>query len=187
MTLEDQARIYAGHGLAHIDQIRRTVAAQYADAPRTMTELRARIDREWERLQYVARRLTPAQWEETDSNGWSPKVQFAHLAAWENRLARSLLGNEPEHVAMGLEAAAYAAADLDGINALLVERNQVRPAEVILAELDAVHENLLATLATTAWTLLQREVEPGHPLLEWVSGNTYEHYLEHWLSLPTCR
>ena len=127
VTLEDQARLYARHGLAHIDQIRRTVAAQYPDAPASMAELRTRIDREWARLHGLTQWLSSAQLESAGEGGWSPKVHLGHLAAWENRLAQSLLGNVPEHEAMGLDAAAYAGADFEGINAMLFARDRIPP------------------------------------------------------------
>ena len=47
-----------------------------------------------------------------------------------------------------------------------------------------MHDRLVTVLAATTWEDLQRDRFPGEPMLGWVNGNTYEHYLEHWLLLP---
>ena len=97
VTLEGILKLYAGHGEAHVEQIRRTVAAQYAEPPTSLEELLGRIDREWGRLNGLIRRMTPEQLEASIDGGWSPKDHLAHVTAWERYLIGTVVGGGPGH------------------------------------------------------------------------------------------
>lgn len=193
VTLADLLRVYAAHGEAHIAQIRRTLAAQYPELPDRKGELMARIDREWATLQRLLRHLSPAQMETPAADGWSPKVHVAHITAWENYLLRHLLRGEPAHTAVGIAdraafAAAEAAGDVDATNALILEVARRQPLDAVLQRMWDVHLDLVAALDQLPWSETQRPRRPESPqtgsLLGGIAGNTYDHYLEHWLILP---
>lgn len=189
VTLADQLKLYAAHGEGHIDQIRRTLAAQYSAPPTSKPELMARIDETWAMLNHLLNRLSPADMEEPGPSGWSPRVQLAHITAWESQLTLSHLGQEPSAVALGLDPVAYAAAGgVDAVNALLYERHRWRPLAAIMVEAHTMHEQTVAKLHTLSWEEITLPLFPDdpdpRPRLDWIAGNTYEHYLEHWLQIP---
>ena len=57
----------------------------------------------------------------------------------------------------------------------------------VLADAEATHATLVARLRDTSFDVMQMprydDDESGAPLLDWVIGNTYDHYLEHSLYL----
>jgi hypothetical protein len=118
-----------------------------------------------------------------DSGGWSPKDNLAHLAEWIKVLMGYHMDKRPAHQVMGLSPAVTKNWDMDEINPILFERNRDRPASEVLAELKQVYENLIAKLRSTPFEDL---LKPRHaddpekrPLLDWVLGDTTEHFAEH--------
>ncbi len=188
VTLEDQLKLYARHGQGHVDQIRRTVAAQYSELPATHAELLARTDREWERLNSLIARMTPAQLESKTEGGWSPKLHLAHISAWERLLARHILGDEPEHVAFDLTAEQVETSELDQLNDLLMQADASKPLDVVLAAFHATHEEVRAAVTGMEWAAWHGQTREWNgqqqPRLGWLANNCYEHYLEHWQWLP---
>jgi hypothetical protein len=118
-------------------------------------------------------------------NCWTPKDVAAHLGAWEQRTAEileALLGGDQplEPIADGPEMDAY--------NAQVYERNRLVHSEVVLAAERSAYQRLLSLVAKAsegdlfdaqrfAWT-------QGVAFVQWVLGNTSEHYQEH---LPELR
>lgn len=197
MTLEAILQSYARHGQAHLDQMRRTVAAQYAAPPAAHDELLARIDREWARLVDLVRRMTPAQLEAPHAGGWSPKEHLAHITAWERYLIGTVIGGKPPGESFAVDPALaggeggevdLGGLPIDPLNDLLVRASAHKSLPEVMAELHAVHEEARAAAAgidfadwaaaTRAWNGEQ------HPALNWIAGNSYDHYLEHWQWLP---
>ena len=120
--------------------------------------------------------------------GWSVKDHLAHLATWEQGMA-ALLQQRPRYAAMGVDEKTYLSADADGLNAVIYQNHKDRsPAEVRAALREAQHD-LLAALAGLSDADLFRTYshyqpdEPGkdsgEPILNWIAGNSYEHYAEH--------
>lgn|SRR5574341_2194904 len=151
--------------------------------PRSMQELLADIDREWEALLNVVGRLSPEQMNKPDAGGWSPKDNLAHLAEWMKVLMGYHMDKHPAHEVMGVSPAVTKNWDMEEINPVLFERNRNRPAEEVLAELKQVYGNLIAKLKSTPFGDL---LKPRHaddpekqPLLAWVLGDTTEHFAEH--------
>lgn len=189
MTLADILQSYAAHGGAHLDQMSRTLLAQYAQLPASKEELLGCIDREWRALQsFVGRHST--RLEAPDVGGWSIKDNLAHLAAWERYLARRVLQGHSAASAFGLDEGAVENLELDALNAIILQRSRERTLEEVLEESEQIHLEAVehvkampwaALLATPAWR------PAGDPILGSVAGNTYEHYLEHgiWLRIQT--
>jgi hypothetical protein len=188
MTLEGILRLYAGHGEAHIEQIRRTVAAQYAEPPTSLDELLARVDREWGRLNGLIRRMTPAQLETGGDDGWSPKDHLAHVTAWEHYLIGTVIGGRPAHETFGITEEQFEAWDIDQQNDHLVQASANKSLAQVMAEFHSVHEQARAAVAGidfADWAARTREWEGQQsPILNWIAGNSYDHYLEHWQWLP---
>ena len=101
MRLDAILRSYADHGEAHIEQISRTLAAQYADRPDSSEEFFANLTREWSALfNFLSRHES-----EVDvpvEAGWSAKDHVAHITAWETFLLRHHLGGEDAASALEL-------------------------------------------------------------------------------------
>jgi hypothetical protein len=188
VTLADQLRIYAAHGEAHMAQIRRTVGAQYTSLPATKEELLARIDREWERLSALTAYLSSEEMETAIDGGWTPKAHVAHIAGWEKCLIRHTIGGEPLHIVMQMDADDFEPADVDRINAVLEARTHTQLVSEVLEEAQRTHAAArvaIVALDWAAWTHPLHENEPsGEPKLSKLACDTYEHYLEHWQSLP---
>lgn len=156
--------------------------------PRDMASLLARIAAARAALEGVLDGLTEARLTAPGGpGGWSIKDHLAHLARWEYSLA-ALLTGQPRHAAMDVDEATYQAG-ADAINAILSARDRARPLAAVRADFDAAHGQVLAALArlgdadlTRTYSSYQPD-EPGEdsgePIVNWIAGNTYEHYGEH--------
>jgi hypothetical protein len=187
VTLADQLRLYTDHGLAHIDQMRRTLAAQYPDSPRAKTVLLERIDHEWDAVNRLLVFLAPAQLEAPLAGDWSPKQHMAHLTAWERYLMVNVLDGEPGHAALGDDGASYTHVSMEQANAAIARQAAAASLADVQAEFIAVHAALHLRLEEMGWDdLLQPRSGGGESrsALDHIVANTYEHYLEHWLALP---
>ncbi|MFQ5409032.1 MAG: ClbS/DfsB family four-helix bundle protein [Anaerolineales bacterium] len=155
--------------------------------PTNMPELLNQIQQEWDRLLAMVSALTPDQMDARDAGGWSIKDNLAHLAEWENYLARHYLGSKAAHVAMGIDANTFARLDEDGLNAILHARNSGHPAPAVLALLREAHAKTLVALERYTFAdLLTPRIPDGDPddtLLAKVIGNTSAHYSEHGASI----
>ena len=111
------------------------------------------------------------------ANGWSVKDMLAHLSTWERRAAY-LYG-----VLSAGKAVEDGVSDLNVFNAATYAANLNRPLAEIRAEESAAFSDLRAVAETApeahlfdpaqfAWT-------EGRPFVDWISSNSYGHYLEH--------
>ena len=151
----------------------------------TKTELLRRIEESWDTLQLAIAALGEAQLTGPRSaDGWTVKDNLAHLAAWE-RSALAIVRGQPRYAALGVDAATYAQADFEKINALIQAAHRDQPAAEVLAGLRATHQELLAALEPLTDADLARPDtdflpgERGFPLDDRIVSNTYEHYEEH--------
>lgn len=157
-------------------------------------ELLTAIDRNWAQLTATLGRLTPADFTaHQDDHGWTIKDHIVHLAAWE-RSAIYLLRGQPRHVGLGVSEALYLSGDEDAINTAITAANQQISTDAALAELRAVHTELLAELTPLNDAALQRRYrdylpdEPGEgdgpPVLDVIYSNSGNHYIEHlpWIA-----
>lgn len=179
---------YANHGEAHIDQITRTLVAQYAERPASTEDLLAMLTREWDALIHFLARHEDALLEPLEST-WSAKDHLAHITTWETFLVRHHLDREDASTALELSPEQYAAFSIDEINEALHARNQEKTLTEVLANAEETHATLVERLRDTPFDIMLRprydDDESGAPLLDWVIGNTYDHYLEHSLYLRT--
>ena len=151
--------------------------------PKDKSELLERIQREWNALLQMIEKLSPEQATRPGSGGWSVKDNLAHLAAWEQLMLRSYLGGQPQHEVLKIDVADFADLDEDGINAIFYERNKDFPPQQVLRGVKQSHAQVVETLEKMPFDELLKVRYPDdpeqRPMLDWVIGNTYEHYQEH--------
>jgi hypothetical protein len=143
VTLADQLRLYTDHGLAHIDQMRRTLAAQYPEPPQGQRQCC------WNASTMSGMQstgcwffLAPTQLEAPLAGGWSPKQHMAHLTAWERYLMVNVLDGEPGHAALGDDGASYTHVSMEQANATIARQAAAAPLADVQADFIAVHAAL---------------------------------------------
>jgi hypothetical protein len=152
-------------------------------APENMSELLSDIEGEWKHLWRVVAQLTPQQMTTPDAGGWSPKDNLAHLAEWMKVLMGYHMDRRPAHEVMNVPIEVTRGWDMDVINPVLFERNRNRSTEDVLGELRRVYSELTLKLRSMRFEDL---MQPRHaddperqPLLNWVLGDTTQHFEEH--------
>lgn len=159
------------------------ISPEASGRPADKQDLLERIQQEWSRLLETVEQLNPEQVTRPGAGGWSVKDNLAHLAAWEQVMLRSYLGDEPANELFEMDAAEFARLDEDGENAVLFERDKDIPPEEVLRGLKQSHAEVIGTLEKTPFDDLLQVRYPDdpeqRPMLDWVIGNTYEHYREH--------
>lgn len=147
---------------------------------------RDRVDETWSDLAELVESLGPEGLEITGRDGWAVKDHLAHVGAWEQSLLAIFEGAD-RLKAMGLDAVED---DTDAINAAVWSLHRDRPAGDALAYFRKSHSDLMARLDALSDSDLQLpyafyqpssapEDFSDRPVIDWVAGNTYEHYLEH--------
>jgi uncharacterized protein (TIGR03083 family) len=158
------------------------------DAPLTKTDCQQRIQAGWSAFRDAVAQLTPDQLEGPRSaDGWTVKDHLAHVSAWEAS-AVALLRGDSRAAAMDVDEATFNAG-FEAVNAAVQIHYSHRPVDEVTTRLDDVHHELLVTLDALTDTDLQRPYQSYQPtatgehvqvpVLNWVVGNTYEHYAEH--------
>ena len=125
------------------------------------------------------------------ANGWTVQDHLFHISAWELSLVALLEGTDraSEMGAPGLD-------ETDEINAAVWAANRGRTADQAVDESRAVHTRLLAALGKLSDAdlhLSYNHYQPqdpmaspagDRPVVDWVAGNTWEHYAEHigWIN-----
>lgn len=117
---------------------------------------------------------------------WSGKDQLSHLAAWHAILLSRIRGEREEDV-LGIDAARYAAMDVDAVNVVMHERDEGTTLSEARDAFERAYEDVIAAVEALDESELSRPFRPDvhdRELLEAVTGDTYEHYEEH---LPMLR
>jgi hypothetical protein len=155
--------------------------------PKNMPELLSLIDAEWSALMDVTGKLSPVQMVTPDAGGWSPKDNLAHLMEWMRVLIYNNLGGQPVYEVMEIPREVADEWNFDTMNKILFERHQHRSADDILADLKRVYGELLAKLNSMTFEDLMKPRFPDAPekgpFMNWVRGNSYEHFIEHGASI----
>jgi hypothetical protein len=151
--------------------------------PQNMPELLSAIEHEWKELWRVLGRLTPVQMITPDAGGWSPKDNLAHLAEWMKILMGYHMDRLPAHEVMGVPPEVTRGWDMDVINPVLFERNRGRSTDEVLGEIKRVYGALMLKLRSMTFEAV---LQPRHaddperqPVLNWILGDTTEHFAEH--------
>ena len=151
----------------------------------------APIEQGWIELNTLVDSLGPHGLTLTGADGWAVKDHLVHIAAWEHSLLALLEGGD-RRTAMGVPGASE---ETDELNAALWSLHRNKTPEQALAYFRQAHAALMRVLGKMTDVDLQlsynhyqpndpRSPEDDRPVLEWVSGNTYDHYAEHigWIS-----
>jgi Protein of unknown function (DUF1706) len=146
----------------------------------------APMEKGWSELTALVDSLGPSGLELKGSGQWAVKDHLVHIAAWELSLL-GLLDGEDRRTAMGVPGVAE---DTDSLNeAIWLAHRDMMGDEARAFSSDA-HERLRARLSAMSDADLRRSYnhyqpndprDPGddRPVVDWVAGNTYEHYAEH--------
>jgi len=152
-----------------------------AKPPTSHADLLNRIDNDWADLQAALANLSDDQLIIPDEGGWSIKDNLAHLTAWEHALVHRHFQNKPAEEVWGLDAKTLKSQS--AINAAIWERTQSQTVAQALSASQQAHAEVLEALQALTFDDLLKprfadKPEQG-PLLNWVIGDTYEHYQEH--------
>jgi len=144
------------------------------------------IDRGWQELNALIDSLGPSGLLLTGADGWAVKDHLSHIAAWEASLL-ALFDGTDRAAAMGV---AETEGGTDALNEQIWNRNRDRTADDALEYFHSTHDALLKRLEAMTDAELQlsynhyqpndpRAPADDRPAVEWVAGNTWEHYAEH--------
>jgi hypothetical protein len=144
------------------------------------------IEKGWKELNHLVDSLGPSGLTIKGSDGWAVKDHLVHIAAWEHSLL-ALLDGRDRLTAMGVPNAGE---ETDAINAAVWALHGEETPQQALAYFRDTHGQLMALLTKLSEADLQlsynhyqpndpRDPDDDRPVLDWVAGNTYEHYAEH--------
>ena len=160
----------------------------YQSAPRNLGELLERVDRSWTMLDRTVKTLSDEQLQQSDGGAWTIKDHLAHVTAWEERIV-AVLNGRPSHEALGVGPNAWRDSGVDGVNEAVYQARKDRSTAQVLDEFHGTHQTLVDALHGLDDEALQHSYnsfgaedsgERGNePILNWIVGDTYEHYIEH--------
>lgn len=145
-----------------------------------------KIERAWSELSSLVERLGPEGLSLRGADGWSVRDHLAHVAAWELS-ALGLLQGKDRLASMGIPGAGW---DVEAMNGAIFEQHRHQTDAEASAYCRDAHDRLVAALSNLSDADLQlpyRHYQPdvdigtdgGRPVVDWIGGNTYEHYAEH--------
>ena len=144
------------------------------------------IEESWRELNSLVESLGPSGLTLTGADGWAVKDHLIHIAAWEHSLLALLEGTDRRE-AMGVGPGVD---ETDAINAAVWSMHRSKSPEQALDYFHQTHALLMKRLAGMSDSDLRlpynhyqpnepRDDSDNRPALDWVAGNTYEHYAEH--------
>ena len=93
------------------------------------------------------------------------------------------LQGQPPHTVLQIDEKQFKQLDENGLNAVLYQRSKDQSVADVLAGLQRSHAQVVADLERWSYEDLMKPHYPddpeANPLMNWVVGNTYEHYQEH--------
>ncbi len=154
----------------------------------TKDELITKIETEWENLQTALNGLTEEQLHQPGVVGdWTVKDILAHITAWQTRLIASMFkaerGLTPDTTEGGKT--------VDQMNERFYQEMKERPFDQVWDDLDASYHQLLSRLENWSEKDLfdpkRFKWMKGQPFLEYIAGDSYEHYEEHAVQIREWR
>jgi hypothetical protein len=149
------------------------------------------IEKSWMELGSLVESLGPTGLSITGVDGWAVKDHLIHIAAWEHSLLALLQGADRRQ-AMGVGPDVD---ETDAINAAVWAMHRNKTPQQALEYFHQTHALLLKLLRTMSDDDLRlpynhyqpnepRDASDNRPALDWVAGNTYDHYAEHvaWIN-----
>ena len=154
--------------------------------PRTTAALLDRIEEAWSELDQTLGALSEAQLTTiSDAQGWTAKDHLVHITTWEQSLLALLQGRD-RWQATGLEGGEHG--EIDDVNAEIYRRNRHRTLQDVMVTFRGFHQEVVAAITALSdadlfkpYSHYQPQDPPfeAAPVIGWIVGNTYEHYLEH--------
>lgn len=150
------------------------------------TELIEKIEKGWESFHAYLRTLKPEQLTiPTDTAGWTAKDHLAHLAVWEDGIF-AMLNGRSRNEAMNVDATTWATRDFDKINAVIQHDYQGKSLEEVMTFFNDAHSRLFEKVKSMSedelyqpYNTFTPESPNTDPVINWITGDTYEHYAEH--------
>jgi uncharacterized damage-inducible protein DinB len=151
---------------------------------RALDPLIGRIEASWNDLLERVMKLGPGGLMLAAPDGWTVKDHLAHVATWEHSLIGLIEGRD-RLPAMGVHEPL--GEDTDAINAAIQKLHAGETPEQALKYFRDSHASLMAVLEKLSEADLQKpyshfqpaDPDERRPVVNWVAGNTYEHYAEH--------
>jgi hypothetical protein len=157
--------------------------------PASKAELLDRIRREHAALEQTIARLSDEQLLAQVEHGWTVKDLLAHITAWEQVTLRVHLERQPFDQAIKLQGVRYGVDNVDTINDAFHERDKGKPLPEVLSAFHQSYDQIKVAVEGLDEARLfshyipQGRTSGGGQLIEWVVGDTYEHYREHRLTI----
>jgi hypothetical protein len=162
------------------------------ERPKTKDELLQRIDRAYTALEETIGQLSDEQMVAPIDDSWSAKDLLAHVTAWEQLMLHFHIGGRPFSEIAQIDSVTYGNSSIDEINAAFYQRDKDRPLQEVLDAFRRSHEQLLMTLGQMSEAELYKSYTPAGrgpdsagQLIDWVVGDSYEHYEEHRATIQT--
>ncbi len=153
------------------------------------TRLIKRILRSRSELEALVNNLTPNEVSGiTSPDGWTVKDHLAHITAWEAGTV-AMLRKQPRFLAMGLDPVFVETSNEEEINQRIFELNREQTLDEVLEKFHHTHKQMMQTIQELSeeelyhtYSYFQPD-DPGQdrgiPVIEWVKGNTYDHFDSH--------
>lgn len=158
------------------------------DRPPTVAALFERIRRERGALERLVSSMSNDDLI-ANSDGWTVKVDIAHVAARERRLIGEIQGDQAA-AQFGPDEGDYETANIDDLNAIPLTRFQVDSPAASRAEFLAAGEALrsaIAELRDAGLSGPHRGDEEDETVLDRIPWDTYKHYPEHVAAISNHR
>ena len=151
----------------------------------------APIEKGWAELNALVDSLGPHGLSTSGPDGWAVKDHLVHIGAWEHSLL-ALLDGSDRRSAMGVPGVDE---ETDALNDAVWALHRDKTPEQALAYFRDAHAALMHLLGRMSDAELQlpynhyqprdpRSETDDRPVVDWVAGNTYDHYAEHieWIN-----
>lgn len=144
------------------------------------------IEKSWDELNTLVESLGARALTLAGADGWAVKDHLIHIAAWEHSLLALLEGTDRRE-AMGVGPGVD---ETDAINAAVWSMHRSKSHDEAVGYFHRTHAQLMKRLAGMSDEDLRlpynhyqpnepRDESDNRPAVDWVAGNTYEHYAEH--------
>ena len=157
-----------------------------SDTPTSKAELNERISSSYAALEQTIAQLNDKQLTAPIDGSWSAKDLLAHIAAWEQVTIHFHVGDRSFEEVTQLTSVPYGSTSVDQINEAFYQRDRDIPLAQVLQSFRSSHQELLARLDHMSeadlfkpYTPAGRGPDSTGQLIDWVIGDSYEHYDEH--------
>ncbi len=155
----------------------------------TKAEVLHNMDDGWQSFEAYLKTLSDEQMTvPKDAVGWTVKDHLTHLTVWAQGVTALLRRSGSRRETMGLDEETWNSRDFDRMNAVIQQQHGAQPLAEVLAQLAQAHHRLRAAVAELSDEDLYKPYSYFHadpnrtgdtPILEWILGDSYEHYAEH--------